>query len=467
MEDEKLIQNDELILEDELIPENCELTLEDENFLKIQYEKEMEEYYNSNYNISTKNDNFIDNYILYASRLTDCPTEFHFLAAESILSIISDRKVYMEFEDGIKYLNTYLMAVAPPSAGKSSGFKIYDKFLRSIGFDDKLLPTKCTPETLTRLLSKDGSKVYTHDEYSVFLRDANEKKYNAGILNDILSFYDDTRNKILIAGRGGTTQQHDEFGNEISGDVIIKNLFFNQLVLIQDGAYAKHITDYDFQIGFPQRFQTVFAHNITYRPLKTKKDSSVIAHDKLLQEAITIKNNLSDNVKLIFTDEQLKYIFDNVETKYRNEVIGIPSLTNFPRRFNEQIYKLSGLLAMEEICSKRPSGPEIIITQTHIDKSIKYLSKIYFDSIIKYISEKGVEKIKTHTDFEKVLMIAIKHIIKRGGKISKSELTPLLNIYGQESKTFYQEARSLEKLFFTEETNPKTGRINQYITIPK
>ena len=140
---------------------------------------------------------FIDEYINYAKPLTDAPEDFHFMAAESLLSITVGRRAYIRFSYGKCYLNTYLMVVAPPSARKSTEFGIMKPVLDAIMKNDAMLPLKTTPEQLLNMMSRNSQRLYTSDEYSIFLADA-KKKYNDGIISDIVKLYDSPDTYVIV-----------------------------------------------------------------------------------------------------------------------------------------------------------------------------------------------------------------------------------------------------------------------------
>lgn len=368
---------------------------------------------------------FIDDYVNYAKPLTDAPEEFHFLAAQSLLSVAVGRRPYINFSSGITYLNTFLIAVAPPSTRKTTEYKIMRPILEAIGKSDTILPLKSTPEKLLNMLAIDSQRLYISDEYSIFLTDS-KKTYNAGILNDIVLLYD--------------CPPKYEIGR-VKGNITITNAYLNQLVFIQPGVFETLITEYHFGIGLPQRFQIVFVEKFQKRPRRKE-----IAHDKKAQQQIIeklkiIDTHLADDVEVCFTDDLSDYIFEHVEDHYDKLLSSDLTLNTFPSRFADQVYKLAALIAIDEATMNATGKIDRVdVSLANVQWAIDTLTKKYFTPFIDHAKNMRNTKVYSYTEYQKILEKVKGLITKHGGQIDHSKLLQYGNFLKDDLTKFMVQA---------------------------
>lgn len=278
---------------------------------------------------------WVDLYVDYAKELTDAPIEFHMLVGKVILSMVVGRRAYIEFAGGRRlFLNLYSMGVAPPSTRKTSAYEIGRLLLNSINKKNNILPDKCTPENLLVKMEKEPARLYTSDEFRIFLKDSS-KKYNIGIMNDITKLYDCP--DVYTVGRQ-------------SGDVTIEKSYLNFMVFLQPGAYEELISSIEAQdAGTPNRFEAIYITSHSRRPRKNSTSEDIKTYEELIGYLKLLDDIIPENTRLEirFGDELHELIFEKIEEKYNKMWENNPKLAKFPSRLADQIYKNSALIAIQ------------------------------------------------------------------------------------------------------------------------
>jgi hypothetical protein len=374
---------------------------------------------------------FIKEFVKYAKPLTDAPEEFHFLAAQSLISVTVGRRAHINFSFGKMYMNTFLMAVAPPSTRKTTVHNIMLPILEAIGKGDAILPMKSTPEQLFNNMAIDSNRLYTIDEYSIFLTDS-RKNYNEGIINDMVKLYD--------------CPDKYEVGR-VEMNITITLAYLNQLVFIQPEAFEKQITDYHFGIGLPQRFQIVFVEKFQKRPRR-----KTIAQDKQAQQQIIarlkiIDTHLADDVEVCFTDDLSDYIFQHVEDHYDKQLSSDPMLNSFPARFADQVYKLAALTAIDEATMNATVKIDRVdVSLANVQWAIETLTQKYFTPFIDHAKQMRNSTMYNYTEYKKLLEKVKRLITKHGGQIDHSKLLQYGNFKVDKLKKFMTQAMAENQL---------------------
>lgn len=402
---------------------------------------------------------FIDRYVAYAKTLTDAPADLHVLAGKTILSKVIGRKAYIQFSYGRMYLNLYCMGIARPSSRKTTVYTICNNILRRVGLEEVILPAKCTPEQLMRKLGRDSDRLYTNDEYSVFLIDST-KNYNSGLINDMVALYDSP--PVYTVGRVGEHQDSDE------GDIIIRKPHLNKLVFMQPDTYVEHMTSYMFGLGFPQRFEYIFADPSEHvsRPRLTRSLVNEEERDRIVDMLKLVKSSINDYTEVIFSPELHELIHKEIELKYEVLWSDNPLINTFPSRLADQTYKNSALMAIQRAClSDVLSIPftTVEVEKRDVEIVIDYMNSKVIHSLLSLVMRTVGSS--GYNDYIKTMM-KIEDIIERHGKEGEISHSALLRFGHFDADTLSKHIRQAvleEKMaeFFKKET----GRTRWYALI--
>lgn len=139
-------------------------------------------------------DNFIKNYLSYIEPLTDSPTDFKFMSALMVLSMVIGNKVYIQFGGQRIYPNLWLILIAPSSLYRKSTILHNARSLVEKVNPEAILPNEITPEALLETLQDRPIGCFIWSEFAGALAGW-ERSYMQGtkeFLSDIFdcpSFY--------------------------------------------------------------------------------------------------------------------------------------------------------------------------------------------------------------------------------------------------------------------------------------
>jgi len=132
---------------------------------------------------------YLDNYVQYASELTDAPKEFHLASALSILSAAVGNRVYLEVWGQRLYPNLWIVLLAPTGFyRKSTAISIGLKTLRE-KCGDAVLPDDFTREKLVECLAEQPSGLIPVYEFGELLARLG-RDYNLGTKEFLANIFD-------------------------------------------------------------------------------------------------------------------------------------------------------------------------------------------------------------------------------------------------------------------------------------
>lgn len=134
-------------------------------------------------------DGFVEGFVAYLRRRTDCPPDFHVHAALVALGTALGNRVWCHGWTRPIYPNLWAVVVAPSGFGKSAPLDMAEHLLRTAQIGDRLLPNSFSYEALIATLKATPVGVFVLQEFSAFLGML-ARDYNAGAVPLLTEIYD-------------------------------------------------------------------------------------------------------------------------------------------------------------------------------------------------------------------------------------------------------------------------------------
>lgn len=188
--------------------------------------------------------NFIDEYVGYASGITDAPVEFHRFVGYLIVSTIINNQVWFPFGRKRLYPNLWIILLAPSGLYRKSTSSDIGRELLTIYNRKLVLPNEFSQEKLTEVLSQNSQGTFFFSEFLSFMGLLN-RDYNAGCKAFLTEMYD-----CPYEWRRETVSKH----------VVIQNPFVNILSCTTLDWFLNSIKEGDIAGGFLARFIMIPGH---------------------------------------------------------------------------------------------------------------------------------------------------------------------------------------------------------------
>ena len=141
--------------------------------------------------INLDKNNFITKYVNYASKKSDSYVDYHLAIALSILSVVCERKVFINFTQGRFHTNIWSFIVGMSTVSrKTTAMGEFDEFKKVILQDYMELPSMFSTEALIENAADTPVAIWTLDECGSLLKKATSGKYNADLPDVLCRLYD-------------------------------------------------------------------------------------------------------------------------------------------------------------------------------------------------------------------------------------------------------------------------------------
>jgi len=226
------------------------------------------------YDLGDIYDNFIEEYVKYASEICDAPTEYHIANAMFMISAVTLRKVYLETSYMRLYPNIWVLLLGKSGISrKTVSMNIALDILREV-LPDNELPSDVTPEQLIVELESLPVGYMIRDEMSGFF-DMLNRDYMSGIKDTLMKVYD------CIDKYGRSTRKYT---------VNIKDVYVSILGATTPSRLFETVSACDFEVGFLSRFMLITYRDRTYKGVINRRPE----HDEIRKKLINTLRFIKD-----------------------------------------------------------------------------------------------------------------------------------------------------------------------------
>jgi len=339
--------------------------------------------------------NWLDTYIEY-HLIGETAPDFHTWAGLSILSALTERKIWMDRGLYTLFPNLYLCLVAESAVcRKTQAVKNVIKFLKQI--IPPIIPVGDSitmPSLLSFLASQGGSAILTLSELETFLGDV----YKTGLHPMLTHLYD-----CPDRTTGRTIRRGEE-------DIL--NVFINLIGATTPKDLVRSIPADKAGGGLPARF--VFIHR--EEPNEPNLFPKITAHNHqnyqlLLADAVEIRELQGaiglDNDATVLADKWYKKHWTRVRSKVMGSV-----MQGYIARKHDTLFKVASLLSLSY-------SDSLIITGQDITKAISLLEE---NETTLFITHRLLEAREKGLD-----CVLVENIIKKSGYIKHAKLLSSIN----------------------------------------
>jgi hypothetical protein len=146
---------------------------------------------------------FVEGFVGYLKRRTDCPPDFHTHAALVTLATALGNRVWCHGWTRTIYPNLWAVVIAPSGYGKSAPLDMAERIMRKAQFDDRLLPNSFSYEALLSTLKAQPVGVFVLQEFANFVAMMG-RDYNSGCRELLSEIYDSPPTVKRVTMRGDT-----------------------------------------------------------------------------------------------------------------------------------------------------------------------------------------------------------------------------------------------------------------------
>jgi hypothetical protein len=195
--------------------------------------------------LNLSENNYISEYIKFASSQSDGYIEWHFAGAVSQLSIIADRKLVIRLKQGDVYPNIWFIGLGDSTISrKSTAMNLASTSLTELSLDNKRLPNAFSPESFVETLSGNPKAFLWIDEASRLLAEM-QKTYMAGLRDLFCDIYECRNYRRTLR----TSQRADK-----KSDFQITDSYLTQYLLTTPENFREHVTLLDVTSGWLLRY---------------------------------------------------------------------------------------------------------------------------------------------------------------------------------------------------------------------
>lgn len=277
--------------------------------------------------------NFLDEYVKFASDLTDAPIDFHRFIGYSIVSTLINRRIFFPFGHKPIYPNLWIILLGASSlVRKTTSLEIGKSFVQDI--DRSLIfPNEFSQEKIVEVLSRKPHGIFFYSEFMT-LMGLLQKDYMAGAKAFLTDLYDCPRNYI-----------RDTFKQTIE----IKEPFLNIVSATTLEWFLEQIKEGDLAGGFLSRF-IIIPGKRTSRYLALPPEEDLKERFKLIQ---LLKSTMAHRAgKIYFNPEALKAHSQWYMQYTESMALVDPRIHSFLIRLMQYVLKFSML---ECVCKNEDS----------------------------------------------------------------------------------------------------------------
>lgn len=336
-------------------------------------------------------DGFIKDYLKWITPTTEAPDEFHVLVALTVISTITERKIFIEHGIEPLYPNIWGLLVGPSGISrKSSALKGGKKLLRLIdsGF---LCADDTSPEKFVTGFAQQSTKILFEDELGDFLAKL-EKSYMAGMKERVTKLFDNPP---------------DIKRDLMSGEIVAKDPFFNFMAASTPAWLCAKLKEEDLYSGFLNRW-IVVVNNMPDKTISNPPSGDIELQHHLVR---TLKDLRKIRGAATFTQE-VEHRYDKWYNTMHAEVrTGLmqSSLGSFWTRLEDYTIKIALLLELAK------GNKELIIGLDTLQSALLLVN--YFKTTIRALVEDELVFTNDMKNKRKVYKI-----IKETKEIKKGEL---------------------------------------------
>ena len=369
---------------------------------------------------------FLEEYIEYASELTDAPIFFHNFVALSLLSTVISNKIFFMFGDQKIYPNLWIILIAPSSHfRKTTCINIGKRLLNPT----LILPSEFSHEAIVELLEYKPTGCFFFSEF-MSLMGLLQRDYMAGVKAFLADIYDSPELYRRTLKRK---------------DIEIKNVCINFLSATTKEWFTKSLKESDLMAGFMPRFLLVPAL-IKERDMSIPPAVDIERKDKLYHRLQVFENGVVTGQMLL--SDEAKQRYHEFYIKYKK--FQHPLLDAFFRRF--EIYCIKFAMLYEKNKDKKSN----IISQESMTEAINNIN---------WISKQLInlcENELTFTKFQENSQKVIKYLKSKNNIVSRVDLLNNIRLSTKELDEVLNTLLQSEKIRLIEERGEGTRKKRIY-----
>lgn len=394
-----------------------------------------------------EDDNFILEYIRWASQKTDSYIEYQFAAALSVLSIVAQRNAIFRLNTGDIYPNIWSFLLGASSVSrKSTSIKLLNSIILSNETEKHQIPKSFSPEALVECLDESPKGYYINGEAAGFLKSF-KKRYMEDVLDMLCDLYDGNRLSRRLTSK---KNQKSSFN--------IPNPYITMILATTPDNFQASSSQDHFIYGLFYRYLWFYPNYSRGLMKLSVVDPSAITMEKQLQETVS-------DLWTFFGSRKVPVIFQltpecmtafNTWTEKTNRALCLSgeeyNLTAFAR-LQEYALKLAMLFTIgrRESMVDMDTGA-IEIKQEHLDESIRLIES-YFLPMVSLVYN-NVDQASSTND-QKTILRALKEL---GGKTTRSYLLRKVRMKSKDLDdalhTLIYETKEINEVQTTENKNP-------------
>ena len=280
---------------------------------------------------------FISRYIKMASKVTDSYPEYHLGCALMLLSIATQRKLFVKVIPSGMYTNLWILLLGYSTISrKSTAIKLMIAIMDMAGMGHRRLPQEFSPEALIEELSHNPKNAFIRDEYGEFHAKL-QKSYNLGMDALFCVLYDNP-NEYVKKLRKETFELY--------------HVFFPMISATVPRTLSKYCTEDDLVSGYFARFNFLFPKRRKSK-LKLKEIDADVEEEQMelakwLKEIHLFFSERNDPVNVKFQAGVLDY-FDEWTSSYEDFIQNSENQEQvgaFYARASDNCLKISALLGI-------------------------------------------------------------------------------------------------------------------------
>ena len=340
-------------------------------------------------------EDFITDYMDYATGLTDAYVEYHEAAALFLLSAAVRRNVFVRLKHDTYYPAVWFLLLGNSGEGrKSTAIKIAEAILRRIE-EIHVYPDDSTPEYMIEEMSDVSQGVWVRDEIAGWFALLN-KNYMDGMKELYMKLYD-----CVEYYKRGLRQQVFE----------LDKVFISLITATTPSRLQKNVIEEDFYSGWLARFTMVFpTGDRVYQSVRRFSEQDEVYRKKLTRTLNYLVDLFKSPTEATITDVCLQMYneFLKENDNLLGQHINIDALAAFYNRLGETALKMALLHeiatcpTLMECKNKTHYGEQISyefeIRVESMQKGIDFARRIRkrLDTIVIFASSPEVEKVYEH-----------------------------------------------------------------------
>jgi len=371
--------------------------------------------------------NIIERYVTTAKKMTDAYPEFHYAAAYSLLSMITNRCAVVKMSHGDIYSNIWTLCLGISTiARKSTALKIGRDIARYHDAESEL-PSSFTPESLIEELTDNSRVWWIKDEIGTLLSSMQKKQYMADMRDFLNEIYEnqDYRRKL----RTKRSNVRTEF--------IISKPYTTFFFATTPETFSEQTSTGDLTSGWLLRFLYFYPQYYKVsRPYSTASDDTTdeMNHIRsLFGELFALFRLSNEELEFVISRTGLEFFQSwqrDIETIYFNSGDHL-SLAQYGRLFSYAIklailFKVGDPSFTEEIARTNDGGfipgQKIVLDEKFLVEACRQIDQ-YFAPIATEVADMVARQTEINVQ-EKILAL----LRRNGGQMKQVEILRALHI---------------------------------------